>query len=98
MDGHEIETVEEMKLLGLIVRNDLSWSSNTEEITKKGYQRLWMIKRLKKLGGSVESLTDVYCKQIRSVLEFGAPVWNSGINKEKVCDIERVQKSFLHIV
>ena len=48
MEGHEIETVEEMKLLGLIVRNDLSWSSNMEEITKKGYQRLWMIKRLKK--------------------------------------------------
>ena len=87
-----------MKILGLIGRNDLSWSSNTEEMTKKGYQRLWMIKRLKKLGGSVKSLTDVYCKQFRSVLEFGAPVWNSGINKEQFCDIERVQKSFLHIV
>jgi hypothetical protein len=33
-----------------------------------------------------------------SVLEFGAPVWNSGINKEQVCDIERVQKCSLHIV
>ena len=98
MEGHDIGTVEAMKLLGLLVRNDLSWSSNTEEMTKKGYQRLWMIKRLKKLGGSIECLKDIYCKQIRSVLEFGAPVWNSGINKEQACDIERVEKSFLHIV
>ena len=30
----ELETVEEMKLLGLILRNDLSWKSNTENMVK----------------------------------------------------------------
>ena len=87
-----------MKLLGLTVRNDLSWSSNTEEITKKGYGRLWMARRLKKLGASTEDLKDVYCKQVRSILEFGVPVWNSALTKEHVADIERVQKSFLYIL
>ena len=98
MDGHEIETVEEMKLLGLIITNDLSWTRNTEEMTRKGYSRLWMVKRLLGLGGSQETLIDVYCKQIRSVLEFGAPVWNSSLTQEHVRDIERVQKSFLHVL
>ena len=37
MDGYELDTVEEMKLLGLTVRNYLSWSSNTEKITSNGY-------------------------------------------------------------
>ena len=54
MGSYQLETVEEMKLLGLTVRNDLSWSSNTEDITKKRYGRLWMARRLKKLGASTE--------------------------------------------
>ena len=36
-------------------------------------------------------------KQVRSVLEFGVPVWNVGLTQEEVLTIERVQKSFLHI-
>ena len=35
---------------------------------------------------------------MRSILEFGVPVWNSALTKEHVADIERVQKSFLYIV
>ena len=36
--------------------------------------------------------------QHNNVLEFGVPVWNSGLTVEETSDIERVQKSFLHIV
>ena len=95
--GGGIDTLEEMKLLGLVIRNDLSWKSNTEDMTKRAYNRLWMLKRLKLNGANLEDLTDVYVKQVRSVLEFGAPVWNSNIKKEEVVDIERVQKCFLHL-
>ena len=35
---------------------------------------------------------------MRSVLEFGVPVWHSKITNEEQSEIERVQKSFLHIV
>ena len=97
VDGSVVETVEEMKLLGLILRNDLSWKPNTEIMTKKAYKRLWILKRLKKQGASLDDLRDIYVKQVRSVLEFGVPVWSSGITQEDATDIERVQKSFLHI-
>ena len=86
-----------MKLLGLTIRNDLNWQSNTDEMTVKANERLWMIKRLKLNGATYEDLTDVYVKQVRSILEFGTPVWNSNLKQEDVLDIERVQKSFLHI-
>ena len=56
-----------------------------------------MIKRLKKAGANLEDLKEVYIKQIRSVLEFGVPVWNSGITQDENHDIERVQKTFLYI-
>ena len=57
-----------------------------------------MIKRLKKLGASQDDLKDIYCKQVRSILEFGVPAWYYGITKQQSRDIERVQKSFLYIV
>ena len=96
--GHDLETLEEMKMLGLILRNDLSWRSNTDAMVIKAYKRLWLIRRLKKEGACLDDLIDVYVKHVRSILEFGVPVWNSGLTLEEVKDIERVQKSFLHIV
>ena len=95
--GNFIETHEEVKILGITLRNDLKWRSNTDNMLKRAYTRLWIIKRLKQAGASLEDMTDVYVKQIRSVLEFGVPVWNSGLTKEEISDIERAQKSFLHI-
>ena len=67
-------------------------------MTQRAYKRLWMVQRLKLNGANLDDLTDVYTKQIRSVLEFGAPVWNSNLTQEEVASIERVQKSYLHIV
>ena len=50
------------------------------------------------MGASDEDILDVYCKQIRSILEFAVPVWNSSITGENISDIERVQKTALHII
>ena len=50
LDNNEIEVVDELRLLGLIIRSDLKWVSNTEQIVKKANKRLWIIRRLKYLG------------------------------------------------
>ena len=98
VDGHQIEVKEEMKLLGLHVRADLKWSTNTEQMVAKGYKRMWMLRRLKKLGATGVELKDVFIKQIRSVLELAVPVWHSSITLSERVDIERVQKSALHVI
>ena len=98
VDDVNIETLEEMKLLGLTLRNDLSWKSNTKNLITRAYKKLWMIKRLKNQGARLSDLIDIYIKHVRSILEFGVAVWNSGLTLEEVADIERVQKSFLRIV
>ena len=64
----------------------------------RAYKKLWIIKRLKNQGARLSDLIDIYIKQVRSILEYGVPVWNSGLTLEEIADIERVQKSFLHIV
>ena len=56
-----------------------------------------MVKRLKNRGANLKDLVEIYTKQVRSVLEFGVPVWNSKLTKEEIVDIERIQNSFLHI-
>ena len=74
LEGKPIELVEEMKLLGLLITSDLSWSANTHYMVTRCNSKLWMIRRLKKLGADLTDLKDVFCKQIRSVLEYAAPV------------------------
>ena len=94
----DVELVEEMKLLGIIFRSDLKWSTNTENMVLKGYRRVWMLRRLKQFGANTEDLLDVYFKQVRSVLELVVPVWHSSITVQEKCDIDRVQRAALHII
>ena len=98
IDGQDIELVEEMRLLGLIITTDMKWKANTEFIVKRGYKKLWVIRRLKVLGANEDELLDMYTKQIRCLLELAVPAWNGAITQEDRLDIERVQKAALHII
>ena len=93
-----LEVVEEIKLLGIVIRSDLSWSSNTDNMCKKAFARMWMIRRLKALGAENEELLDIYRQQIVSVLELAAPVWTPGLTQHQVHQIERVQKTVIRII
>ena len=98
LSNNEIDLVEETKLLGVIVRSDLSWSSNTDYMVERANKKLWFLRRLKKLGANQDDLKDVYVKQIRSILEFAVPVWHSSLVGEDRLKTERVQKSALRII
>ena len=63
---------------------------------QKGYLRLWMIRRLKRLGASRTDMLDVFYKQIRCVLELAVAVWTPGLTQAESAQIERVQKCALH--
>ena len=96
--GENLDVVESVKLLGVKLRSDMRWSDNTDYICKKGYSRLWILRRLKGLGATKEELLDVYQKQVRSILELAVPVWQSGITKQERNQIERVQECALSII
>ena len=51
-DGEYLDVVENTKLLGVKIRSDMRWCDNTDYICKKGYSRLWILRRLKCLGAS----------------------------------------------
>ena len=99
IDGeNNLEVVEEMKLLGVIIQSNMKWNSNTQNLCKRGYQRLWMLRNLVKHGAGITDLLDVYIKQCRCLLELAVPVWNPAISHGEVYQLERVQKTAFSII
>ena len=98
LSNENIEIVEETKLLGLVVSNDMSWASNTQNMVARCSKKLWMLRRLKNLGASIDDLVDVYSKQIRSILEYAVPVWHSSLTGQQRLDLEIIQKSAFSII
>ena len=93
-----IKLVESTKLLGVEIQSNLKWENNTDYICSRAYSRIWMIRRLKAHGASVDELADVYIKQVRCVLELAASVWSPGITGGQVTQIERVQKTVCAVI
>ena len=85
-------------MVGVIVSDDLKWQKNTDYICQKARTRLWTLRRLKKLNFDVLHIVDVYIKEVRSLLELAVPVWHSGLTKLQSAQIERVQKTAVHII
>ena len=97
-DGNILEVIEETMLLGIVVRSDMCWKSNTNLLCKKGFSRLWLLRNLSKLGLNREDLIDVYYKQCRSVMELAAPAWTPGLTQTEINKLERVQKTACAII
>ena len=93
-----LTVVESCKLLGVVLQSNLKWNENTDCICAKGYDRIWMIRRLKLLGATNDELVDVYNKQVRSVLEMAVAVWSPALTLCQVAQIERVQKTACAVI
>ena len=74
-----LEVVEEMKLLGIMIRSDMKWTSNTKNQIIKCYRRMWMLRNFKVNGANTDHLLATYFLQIRSIAEMECPLWNGGI-------------------
>ena len=46
LEGDTLEVVDKLKLLGVQVTSDLKWTANTAYVTKKGFCKLWTLRRL----------------------------------------------------
>ena len=54
--------------------------------------------RMKVLKLEPELIFDYYIKEIRVLLEQGVAVWNSGLTKSQISELEKVQKVALKII
>ena len=90
--GKKIERVNEFKLLGVIIRSDLSWNSHVKYIVSKASKRIFVLCTLIRSGVSTVDILAVNCSIVRSVLEYARSVWHCGLTKEQSLEIEKVQK------
>ena len=97
-NGSPIDDVPEIKLVGVILSQNLSWYKNTQYICEKARRKLWILRRMLTLNFDTFTLYDVYTKEVRSILEMAVPVWHSGLTKQQSSNIERIQKISFRII
>ena len=93
-----MERTSDVKLLGVWLSDDLSWSRNCKEMSIKAYSRLTMLTKLKYIGTSVEDLLDIYILYIRSVLEYCSVAFHSSLTDADIRKLEGVQKTCLRVI
>ena len=97
-NGVNLDVVNETKLLGLIISSDLRWFSNTKAIYNKAMSKMWLIRRMKVLKLEPDLIFDYYIKEIRVLAEQGVAIWNSGITRSQITELEKIQKVALKII
>ena len=98
LNNETLETVSETKLLGTILSSDLKWDRNTQNIVKRAYGRMELIRKLSGFGAPTNDLKTVYLTFIGSLCEQSCSVWNSSLTLENEQDLERIQKVALKII
>ena len=68
----DVAAVSELKFLGMIINDKLTWSSHIQHICRIASRRIYALRVLRPILSSTD-LCAVYCATIRSVLEYGSP-------------------------
>ena len=88
----------ETKLLGTYITNDLKWKKNTSELVKKANKRMFLLSRAAAYTSNSQDLKRIYLTYIRSILDQSAVVWHSSLTNKNRNDIERIQKVAVRII
>ena len=93
-----LETVNSVKLLGLNISSDLKWNVHVSELVRKVSTRLCFLRQLKKSHVATRELLLFYITCIRSILEYGSPVFHRALPSYLSEDLERLQKRAMKII
>lgn len=80
--GETLEGVREVKYLGIIISNTLSWSSQVDVVSKKASNVLNFVRRnLKHCPKKSKEMA--YFSLVRSTLDYSAAVWDPHLKKDQ---------------
>ena len=97
-EGEPLQCVEEMRLLGLVFDDKLTWWPFVADAKKRTNARIWSLVKLREAGASPKQLADVYIARVRGVIEYGAQVYGCCLNKGQSQVLESIQARCLQIV
>ena len=90
LNGNNIQTVDKLKLLGVILTKDLKWYENTSYICSKVNRKLYILRKLKDFGLHSEELVNAWVSILRPNTEYAVPLWHSGLT---LFDVNRLEKN-----
>ena len=67
-----LEVIYQLKLVGLVITSELTWSAHVDYTVNRVNKFLWQLTRFKQLGAAQDKLITFYKLKIRSILKFGA--------------------------
>ena len=102
MQGQTYENVESFRLLGVDFCTDPKKGLNLEtyliNCIQKGYNNLWILRRLAEMGVPIEHIFLAYTSRIRIFAEMNVPLWNFSLTKKMAKHIENLQKKSTYII
>ena len=97
-DGSYLEVIYQLKLVGLVVTSELTWTAHVDYTVKRVNKVLWQLTRFKQIGATQDKLLTFYKLKIRSILMFGAVRFHSSLSIQLSQLLELQQKRSLAII
>ena len=95
-DGSYLEVIYQLKLVGLVINSQLSWSAHVDYTVKRVNKILWQLTRFKQIGQ--DKLVQFYTLKIRSILMFGSACFHSSLSAQLSQLLELQQKRSFVII
>ena len=92
-----LEEVETFKYLGVLIKNNLSWSDHITRVCSKARQILGLLYRQFYMDTPADTLKQLYLSLVRPHLEYAAQLWDPYAQKD-IYKLESVQKFVLKLV
>ena len=98
LNGNRISSCDKIKLLGVVISKDLSWTENTSHICDKVNRKFFILCKLKQFGLSEEELLTAWKVMLRPITEYAAPLWHSGLLDSDIKKLENLQKKAIGLI
>lgn len=92
-----VQIVDKMKILGTVITNQISWNENCSLLVKKVNARMQLLRKVWSFGSTPSEMVQLWKTFCRSILEQTCVVWDSGLTRENIKDLERTQKTFVKL-
>ena len=92
--GSDILEVKKVhRILGIMVQDDLKWQTQCEEMVRRATSTTWALRRMRALGVPEATLVDYWKSEGKVMLEYGCPVWHSGLTSAQSHSLDRAQRA-----
>ena len=98
VNGEPLPVVREMRLLGLIIDDRLSWWPLVRDVVQRCKGKIWSLVKLRDAGATTDQMVALYIARVRQTIEYGAQVYATLINGVQAEELESIQRKCLQII